>query len=132
METVAVDQSETDGDERPRDQNAIELTTSGGSSHSRNDGFNFDREAQVAVARANFAGRGVLLLSYSWGGLIETWHHSHPGDYEYYRWRTLAPSNRWGCGDQHHRPHGYFIALNGMPGGIKETNELCPIALSKM
>ena len=130
---MAVDQSETCGDERPGDQNAIELTTSGGSSHSRNDASNSDLESQVAVERANFAGRGVLLLSpYPWGGFIDAWHYSHPGDYEYYRWRTLGPSSRRGCGDQHHHPHGYFIALNGIPGEMKEANELCPVALSRM
>ena len=131
METVAVDQSETCGGECRRDQNAIELTIPGG---SRNEASNFDNEAQVAVERANIAGRGVLLLSsYSWGELIETWHHSNPGNYEYYRWRTLPPSNRLGCGYQHHRPYGYFSALNGTLGEVKATNELfkyCPIACS--
>ena len=83
---MAVGQSETCAGECPRDQNAFELTVSGVSSHTRNEASDFDREAQVAVERASFAGRGVLLFSsYSRGGLIETWHHSHPGDYEYYR-----------------------------------------------
>ena len=125
MGIVAVDQSETCGGEHPQDQNAIELTISRDPSHSGNEASNFDSEAQVAVERPNFAGRGVLLLSYSWGKLIETWHGSHPDDYEYYRWRTLASSNRRCCRDQHHHPHGYFIALNsGIARQRKERRQM--------